>query len=122
MKKLLGLICAGLLTAGIVTAQDAPAKAPAPKTDAKMAHENKCDMKNCCMMQDGKMMCMMDGKEMAMDKEMTAKNGTKIMPDGTCMMKDGKKMMMKNGDCCDMNGNMGHMAAPKKEMAKPAAK
>ena len=63
-------------------------------------------MKDCCMMKDGKMMCMKDGKTMPMDKDMTMKNGTVCMTNGVCTMKDGKKMKMKNGDCMDMNGKM----------------
>ena len=61
---------------------------------------------DCCMMKDGKMMCMKEGKTMPMEKDMTMKNGTKCMTNGVCMMKDGKKMMMKEGDCMDMNGKM----------------
>ncbi|MEO8146042.1 MAG: DUF6799 domain-containing protein [Bacteroidia bacterium] len=112
MKKLFLIICAFILTAGILTAQDkaAPAKPAATTT--------KCDMKNCCMMKNSKMVCIKDGKEMTMDKEMTMKNGTKCMPDGSCIGKDGKKMMMKNGDCCDMAGNMCSMPEHKKEPAK----
>ncbi len=63
-------------------------------------------MKDCCMMKDGKMMVMIDGKTMPMDKEMTMKNGTICMPNGEYTMKDGTKMMMKNGDCMEMSGKM----------------
>lgn len=69
----------------------------------KMKHSA---MKDCCMMKDGKMMCMKDGKEMAMDKDMTMANGTKCMTNGVCIMKNGKKMTMKNGQCMDMSGKM----------------
>ncbi len=69
------------------------------KTDAAM-------MKDCCMMKDGKMMQMKDGKMTPMDKDMTMKNGTKCMKNGECIMKDGKRMKMKEGDCMDMNGRM----------------
>jgi hypothetical protein len=63
-------------------------------------------MKDCCMMKNGKMMQMTDGKMMPMEKDMTMKNGTKCMTNGECIMKDGKKMMMKEGDCMDMDGTM----------------
>jgi hypothetical protein len=69
-------------------------------------------MKDCCMMKDGKMMMIKDGKKMAMDTDMTMPNGTMVMKDGTCTMKDGTKMVMKEGDRMDMDGNMmkkGHM-------------
>ena len=64
-------------------------------------------MKDCCMMKDGKMCCVKDGKTMPMDKDMTMKNGAKCMVNGECIMKDGKKMKMKEGECMDMNGKMG---------------
>ena len=63
-------------------------------------------MKDCCMMKDGKMMVMKNGKTMPMEKDMVMKNGTKCMANGECTMKDGKKMMMKNGDCIEMSGKM----------------
>jgi hypothetical protein len=55
------------------------ATAQAPMDGAKM--------KDCCMMKDGKMMCVKDGKTMPMDKDMTMKNGTKCMTNGDCIMK-----------------------------------
>ncbi len=63
-------------------------------------------MEDCCMMKDGKMMHVKDGKAMPMDKNMVMKNGTTCMVNGECVMKDGTKMMMKDGDCIDMNGKM----------------
>ncbi len=63
-------------------------------------------MKDGYMMKDGKMMQMEDGKMMPMDKDMTMKNGTKVMTNGDCMMKDGKTMKMKEGQFMDMNGMM----------------
>ncbi|MDZ4665249.1 MAG: DUF6799 domain-containing protein [Bacteroidota bacterium] len=63
-------------------------------------------MKDCCMMKNGKMMCMKDGKSMRMDKDMTMKNGTKCMTNGDCVMKDGVTIKMKEGECMDMNGKM----------------
>lgn len=122
MKKLFTLMSACLLTAGIAMAQDNTTQtAPATKDNGKEMSEAKCDKKNCCMMKDGKMIRMKDGKEMPMDKEMVMANGTKCMPDGTCIDKDGKKMTMKNGQCCDISGKTCHMG-DKKEMDKPAEK
>ena len=63
-------------------------------------------MKDCCMMKDGKMMFMKDGKTIPMEKDMTMKNGTKCMTNGECIMKDGKKMQMIEGECMDMSGKM----------------
>lgn len=63
-------------------------------------------MQDCCMMQDGKMMVMKNGKKMSMEKDMVMKNGTVCTMTGECKMKNGKKMQMKNGDCMDMSGKM----------------
>ena len=63
-------------------------------------------MKDCCMMKDGKMMVMKNGKTMPMEKDMVMTNGTTCMTNGECIMKDGKKMQMKNGDCMEMSGKM----------------
>ena len=72
-------------------------------------------MKDCCMMKNGKMMHIKDGKLMPMEKEMTMKNGTKCMANGDCVMKDGKKMKMKEGECMDMNGKMDKCEAMHKD-------
>jgi hypothetical protein len=95
MKKLmlLCMLCIGCLT---MQAQD------------KQKHKDKMS-KDCVMMEDGKMMSMMGGKTMMMDKDMTMKNGTTVMTDGTVKMKDGKTMMLKDGDCVMMDGSLKHM-------------
>lgn len=63
-------------------------------------------MKDHCMMKDGKMMMMKNGKTMTMKKDMLMKNGTTCKMNGECIMKDGTKMMMKDGDCMEMSGKM----------------
>lgn len=55
---------------------------------------------------NGKVMKMMDGKTVALDKTMTTKNGTTVMTDGTMKTKEGKTMKMKEGECMDMSGKM----------------
>lgn len=57
-------------------------------------------------MENGKMIAVIDGKIIPMDQNVTMKNGTQCMTDGTCMLKSGKKIIMKNGDMMDMNGVM----------------
>ena len=79
-------------------------------------------MKDCCMMKDGKMMCMMDGKTMPMEKDMTMKNGTMCMKNGECIMKDGTKMQMKEGQCMDMNGKMDNCSMMNKDMKSSTKK
>ena len=75
-------------------------------------------MKDCCMMKDGKMMVMKDGKTTPMEKDMVLENGTKCMVNGECTMKDGKKMQMKNGDCMEMSGKMCNDKMKKMETKK----
>lgn len=57
-----------------------------------------------CVMKDGKMMCMKGGKMMAMDMEMTMKNGVKVMTNGEYMDEKGNKMMLKEGEMIDSHG------------------
>ena len=71
---------------------------------------------DCVHMKDGKMMMMKDGKEMAMDKEMTMKDGSKVTTDGTHITKDGKTMKLKDGDMVMMDGTM--MAGGMKDSEK----
>ncbi len=111
MKKLLVLITACTICSSIF-AQDNMGK-------MKMSHSHKkksmhsSSMKDCVMMEDGKMMVTKHGKDMMMDKDMTMTNGTMVMTDGTVKMKDGKTMMMKDGDHIYMNGKMGKMKMDK---------
>ena len=78
----------------------------AAQQDTKKMDHMDMKMKKCVMKKDGKMMMMKDGKSMMMDKDMTMKNGTKVMADGKVMMKDGSTMMMKEGEMMDMDGKM----------------
>ena len=64
-------------------------------------------MKDCVMMEGGKMMVMKGGQNMAMDDNMTLSNGTMIMTDGTVKMKNGKTKMLKDGQMVFMDGTMG---------------
>jgi hypothetical protein len=57
-------------------------------------------------MADGKMMMVVDGKTVTMEKEMKTKNGDVVMLDGTVKSSNGKSIKMKNGDCIDMSGKM----------------
>ena len=61
---------------------------------------------DCCMMKEGKMMVMKNGKTMPMKKTMLMKNGTKCMVNGECIMRDGSKMQLKEGYCMEMSGKM----------------
>ena len=106
MKKILFSIAAFTFSAGVF-AQD---KMMDKKMNPKMGMNHNMGMnKDCVMMKDGKMMVMKGGNTMAMDQDMTMKNGTMVMADGSVKMKNGKTMMMKNGDCMMMDGKMTKM-------------
>ena len=79
------------------------------KTKKQTTHQMKHAKEDCVMMKDGSMMMMKNGKMMEMENDVTMKNGTVCMKDGTCKMKNGKTMMMKNGDKCYMDGRMSKM-------------
>ncbi len=105
MKKLTYLLCLCLVMFFTSHAQDSSMN--------KMQHGMK---KDCVMMKDGKMMMMKDGKMMMMEEDMTMKNGTMVMKDGSVKMKDGKMMMMKDGECMYMSGKMDSTMMMKKKM------
>lgn len=117
MKKLLSTLVVVLLTIGVYAQAEKQSKTTNSSTstnatpatmqsgNAATMHSNEM-MKDCMMMQEGKMMMMKSGKMMPMTADMKCSNGTTIMMNGTVMMSDGKQMMMKNGDCMDMAGNM----------------
>ncbi len=63
-------------------------------------------MKDGCMMKDGKMVHMMDGKMTPMETSMTMENGVVLMPNGEFTGKKGMKMMLREGEMMDMKGNV----------------
>lgn len=66
-------------------------------------------MEDCVYMHNGKMMVMKDGSEMAMNENMTMKDGTKVMKDGTVKMKNGSAKKLANGECVYVSGKMARM-------------
>lgn len=99
----------------LVTFANAQSKTTTTKTTT---HKSSMQMKDCVtMMKDGKMMSMMNGRTMPMDKKMTMKNGATVMTDGTVKWKNGKTTMLKDGDCVYMDGTVHHkMKASMKDM------
>ena len=66
------------------------------------------------LMKDGKMMQMKDGQAVAIEKDVTLKNGTIVMTDGTIKTKDGKTVILKDGDWIMMDGSIKYKPAKKK--------
>ncbi|MFT3910825.1 MAG: hypothetical protein QM737_15515 [Ferruginibacter sp.] len=58
------------------------------------------------LMKDGKMMQMKDGQAIAIEKDITLKNGTIVMTDGTIKTKGGKTIILKNGDWIMTDGTI----------------
>ena len=105
MKKL--IMIAGLaLTGGAFFPTNIHAQAMEDKKMDKMKDGS-------VTMKDNKMMVMKNGNWVAMDKNMTMTNGTKVMTDGSVVMKDGSKKMLGNGDCVKPDG-MIHKKSDKK--------
>ncbi|SHF99149.1 DUF6799 domain-containing protein [Flavisolibacter ginsengisoli] len=119
---LLALVCCLGLS---LHAQDSMTKRPMTHKTTTKYHKSTMKstgmhkhMKDCVMMEDGKMMSMMNGKTMPMEQDMTMKNGTQVMTDGTVKMKNGKTMTLKNGDCVYMNGTVAHHSMSKMKSKK----
>jgi len=63
---------------------------------------------HCYFMKEGAMEECWGDKAMAMSKDATLKNGTKVSAKGEVVMKDGKKATLKNGECIlAENGKIG---------------
>jgi hypothetical protein len=126
MKKIFVLMVASTLSIGLFAQTGKDKKMDKMEHSGKMDKMDKMDhagmgtmhkgMRDCVMMEDGKMMVMKGGKTMQMDKEMTLQNGTMVMSDGSVKMKNGKTAMLKNGDCVYMNGKMSKMDMKKDKM------
>ena len=108
MKKLFIVMVASTLCTGLFAQTDKDKKMEKMEHAGKM-EKGSMKMKDCVMMEDGKMMVMKNGETMALDNDMTMKNGTMVMKDGTVKMKDGKTMTLKNGECVYMDGRMSKM-------------
>jgi hypothetical protein len=68
-------------------------------------------IKDCCMMKDGKMMQLKDGKITKMKKSVTMADGTKCKCNGTCIKPDGTKIKLVEGNCVDNAGNIDNCVA-----------
>ncbi len=111
MKKLIFVFAALALSLASFAQTDTTMKKM--DHDKTMKHDQ-TDMSKTdgCMMMNGKMMMIKNGKMSSMSKPMTMSNGTKMLVDGTCIKKDGAKMKMKEGDHMDMSGKI-HTKKPK---------
>ena len=96
MKKLLFVLTSTIILIGTTAAQS-QREEQKTRQDAVIKNEH-------LLMKDGKMLQIIDGKEMQMQNHMTLKNGTMIHPDGSYQLKNGKQGHLHNGHCMDMSG------------------
>ena len=92
-----------LLLAGSGTA--AYAQTAAPKK-ARAAQPSSQSAKGYCLMKDGNMLLVENGKMAPMTVTLTMGDGSLCMPDGTCQRKDGTTVMLKEGQSMLMNGKI----------------
>jgi hypothetical protein len=70
------------------------------------ADSSRVRIQDCCMMKDGRMMHVSDGKMEVLEREMVMKNGTRCNANGECITLEGEKTMMKEGQCMDSMGRI----------------
>lgn len=97
MKKLLFVSMSLIMLTGSILAQSQQAE--------QKIQQNVVGKNDHFLMEDGKMLHMIDGKGMQMQNNMTLKNGTMINPDGSYHLKNGKQLRLRDGQCMDMNGS-----------------
>lgn len=106
MKKLI-LLGAFIGISVCSFAQEDTKKDADKKTKYDTDQKIKDDNKSCTLtMKNGKMMMIVDGKTVVMDKEVTLQNGTVVSMDGNLKSTDGKITPIKEGTCIDMSGKM----------------
>lgn len=69
----------------------------------------------CYLMKKGKVVEVKNSKETPLKADVTLKNGTVVMPNGSCKMKDGKTTLLKEGECMHEDGKIGTHADHQKK-------
>jgi lactam utilization protein B len=106
MKKIVVAVAAVAAFSFSAIAQEA--KSPT----AAQNHEQQKEKKDEIYLKDGKLVSRVDGKETAVEKDVTLKNGTVVMANGTVKTTDGKTVTLKEGDVINPEGKIWN----KKEM------
>ena len=87
------------------TSGAARAQTTAPKA-ARASQPTGQSTKGHCLMKDGNMLLVENGKMAPMTATLTMGDGSLCMPDGTCQRKDGTTVMLKEGQSMLMNGTI----------------
>jgi hypothetical protein len=98
MKKTSCLLALLLLT-GLGGTTHAQVQKPKPKTARKSTQVY-------CLMKDGNMLVVKDGKMSPMTVSVTMGDGSLCMPDGTCQSEQGHTMMLQEGQSKMMDGTV----------------
>jgi hypothetical protein len=96
MKKLFFLPISLMILTGAIVAQSQQVE--------QKTQQNTVDKNDHFLMKDGKIVHIINGKEMQMQNNMTLKDGTMLNMDGSYKLKSGKQLSLHNGQCMDMDG------------------
>ena len=107
MKKIACMLAALVLTLSI-SAQD-----KTDKMDKKGDKAMDQKMKDCVMMENGKMTVMKDGKVMDLTSDMSLSDGSMVSANGKVTKKDGSTKTLKEGEGVYMDGKMTKMKMSK---------
>jgi len=83
-----------------------PATPAQPASPNRQSSNVQHQMKDGIVFRDGKLWNVKAGKSIAVDKETTLANGTKVKSDGTVIMKDGTQTTLSEGDYISMDGKL----------------
>lgn len=96
MKKLFFVPMLLTILSGSIIAQSLPVE--------QKEQKNAVEKNEHFLMKDGKVLHIMNGKEIQMQNEMSLKNGSMLKMDGSYILKSGKQLSLHNGQCMDMDG------------------
>lgn len=103
MKKLIGLIALTAFAVNVLAQEPAPSDKMGTSAQVQKSEQK---VKDGISFKSGKAWMTKDGKTVALDKEATLANGTRVTPSGHLIMKDGSKAMLKEGDFVAMDGTI----------------
>jgi D-lyxose ketol-isomerase len=102
MKKIVVAVAAVAVFSFSASAQEAKPAQQQPSAQHHEQHEKKDEF----VMKDGKLTQRVNGQESVVEKDVTLKNGTVVMANGTVKHADGKTTTLKDGDCVSMEGKV----------------
>jgi hypothetical protein len=101
MKKIVVAVAAVAVFSFGASAQEAK---PAQQQNAQ--HHDQKEKKEEFVMKDGKLTQHVNGQESIVEKDVTLKNGTVVMANGTVKHPDGRTTTLKEGDVVSLEGKV----------------